>query len=805
MLRRLVPAVVVAVLLVTSPVAAVAAVPPDSGDGAGGTRSDGAGNGSAAGSASGSASGGVESGAGGSGAAGDAGGAANDTRTVPGVGGIIDAAPATDGGRYLVGAIGLRETNSTVTRVAPNGTVRWTRSFGSPNESRRVTAVVSGDSPGAFLLEVSGRPGPASDETPPTLRLRRITADGDLAWQRSLGNATSVVRGPVLVATDDGVALARTVDSEPPAARLTRFAHDGTLLGDRTYRGGVPRALAETDDGGLVVVGQREFRRGWYLRLDGDGDIVRNETFATGDRRIVGATPADDGDLLVAGSAEVRGFSGSDPWVARLDADGTVRWSRTYGTTDREYPRTAVATDRGILLLSTRDTGTGARSTVLTHVTAEGEVATGAVAAERGLTSPVPTGDRSVDLYGFALDRENRTATGIARTVDLPRPAAPDWPVHDTVTSNRTFYRGENLRLPGDANRTYGLYQLPGEYTEFDQPRLVRRVGPTTEGVPAFETATLRSGKYAFRAPGSFWYRIDDGRYELVEDPGAAAFTLAEQDIWRIQPRRSVLETFAGDRLLHARVESDPASMTARVGLARMNGSSVGQATLADALAPGADERVDDDRVFTVGDRAYGTVELRDDRNLTLDAGALPAGLYEVTLTGNRTADATEPATATLVVVTEERNVTLTPVNRTLSVPQNGTATTDLTLAGTDAGLRAIRIDAERRGQPALRLDLELTDALDTGSLRSGAGIGAGRSTADIQTLDVREAPNGSFAVASLAVSQSQFGRDRSDGETPDQQTVTVGLTYAVDAEGIPYSVAQDETITVVLEDEDGN
>jgi len=223
------------------------------------------------------------------------------------------------------------------------------------------------------------------------------------------------------------------------------------------------------------------------------------------------------------------------------------------------------------------------------------------------------------------------------------------------------------------------------------------------------------------------------------------------------------------------------------------------------SLAPGADERVDDDRVFTVGDRAYGTVELRDDRNLTLDAGALPAGLYEVTLTGNRTADATEPATATLVVVTEERNVTLTPVNRTLSVPQNGTATTDLTLAGTDAGLRAIRIDAERRGQPALRLDLELTDALDTGSLRSGAGIGAGRSTADIQTLDVREAPNGSFAVASLAVSQSQFGRDRSDGETPDQQTVTVGLTYAVDAEGIPYSVAQDETITVVLEDEDGN
>ncbi len=773
------------------------AVPQEGGD-AGGGASGGEGSDTAAGSASGSASGGAETGGGVS----DGGAAANDSRTVPGIGGIVDAAPAADGGRYLAGAAGFRAQNSTVARVGSNGTVRWTREFGGPNESSRVMAVVTGDSPGAFLLEVNGGPGPGSDETPPELRLSRITADGDLAWRRSIGNATSYVRGPALATTDDGVVLARTVDSEPRGTRVTRFARDGALVSDRTYGGGVPSALAEMDDGGLVVVGQREFQRGWFLRLDAEGDVVRNATIDVGDRRIVGVAPTDDGGLLVAGNAETRGFSGGDPWVARLDANGTVRWSRTYGTTDREYARSAVATERGLLLVSTRDTDSGTRSTVLTHVTADGEVGTTTVASDGGLTAPIPRGDGSLDLYGFEIDRENRTVSGAVWTVEMPTPAAPRWPVHDTVASNRTFYSGENLRLPGDANRTYDLYRLPGEYTAFDEPQLVRRVGGTVAGVPAFETATLPTGDYAFRGPAGFWFRIEDGHYSLVDEPGEAAFTLDKQEIWRIEPRRSVVETFAGDRLLRTRVDSDPANMTARLGLTRKNGSSVEPSTMAAVLAPGADERAAD-RVFTVDDRAYGTVELREGRNLTLDVSALPAGFYELTLTGNRTADATDPATSTLVVVTEERDVSLTPANRTLNVSRNGSVTTDLTLVGAEAGVSGLRIDAERRGPPALRLDLEFGEALETGSSRSGAGIGPGRSTADVQSLDIREAPNGSFVVATLTVSPTDFGCERPDEDVPDRQTISVGLTYVVDDTGVPYSVSEEETVTVVLEEED--
>lgn len=758
--------------------------------------------GAAGGGASGEASGSASD----SGGASDTGGSgmtAPSGTTIPGVGGIVDAAAAADGGRYLVSADGLSGTNTTVTRLGPNGTVQWQRTFRNGDESRRPVAVVGGEGSGAYLLEILGvRTGPEAPETTPKLRLHRVTPDGDVVWNRSLGNATGVYGGPPLVATGDGVAVARGMETEddPRATRVTRLTAGGSVAWDRAYRGGVPRALAETPDGHLLVAGEHDFGEGWLLRLENGGAKTFNETFGTGsERRIVGVRATDDGGALVAGTAETRGFSGSDPWVARVDDSGAVRWSRTYGTVDREFPRTAVPTDAGILLVSSRDTGGGERPTVLTHVATDGDVGSRTVSDGPGFAAPVPTDDGRLDLYGFELDRQNRTAVGTVRTVDMPTPAAPDWPVHDTVASNETFYRGQNLGLPGDGDTTYDLYRFPTEYTEFDEPQLVRRIGG------AFETATLPRGEYALRASPDFWYRVEDEDYSLVTDRETAAFTLEEQEIWRIETNRTVVETFAGERLVTARVDSTPENMTARVGLTRLDGSSAAPADLAEALAPAPDAAIDDDRLFSENGRNYGVVELAPDRNLTLDADALPAGLYELTVTGNQTADATEASTARLVVVDEQRNATLTPGNSTLTVTPNSTATANLTLSGVEDGLGAVRIDAMRRGPPVLRLDLEFTEAVDYGSARSGAGISRGRSTADTQSLDIRGTPNGSFVVARLSVRQDDFGRqDETDEAVPDENTVTVGLTYAVDTDGIPYSLTDEERLTVTV-DEDGN
>lgn len=795
---RLVPVLLVVVLLVTSPVAGVtAAAQPDAGDGSGSDGSGATGGAAGPGSASGSASG----------SGGSATPTADTNETRSGVGVVGAVAPAGDGGRYLAGSEGSRERpNATLTRTGPDESVVWQRSLGTDDDARAAVAVANTDS-AVYLLQRVAPAGPPTDPRTserPEAVLTRVTSDGEIGWNRSLGNTSLPARGVDLVADADGPVVVRPTEPDDATARtdsateLVRYAPDGSVDWARTYTGGQPRALARSPDGDYLVGGQRDFRQGWVLRIDEGGETLVNRTLGSRyDRRVAAVVPVEGGALL-AGSTDTRGVGDTDPWVARIDADGVVEWSRTYGTAARERVREAVTTDRGVLLVADRRPDVGDSRTMLVHVTETGAAGSRTVAGRTRPSAVAPPADGAVGLYGVDFDRENRTVIGTVRTVALPTIGDTDLTVHDTLASNTTFDRGQNLRLPGDSNTTHDLYRLPPERADREEPRLVRRVtvGPGT----TMETATLPDGRYAFRVAPGYWLRVEDGRYTLTKSVDDAAFALDERRFFRPETNRTVVETYEGERSVSVRFRAGPESFTARTSLRRLNGTDVDRATLADALETGDQEGA----VFTQREQVYGTVPVASDRNLTLDAGALPAGLYELTVTDNETADATDATSTRLVVVGEERNVTLTPVNRTLSASENDSATTALRIGGADDGLGAVRVEAERSGLPAIRLRLRLGDEVEIRSASGGGGIGPGRSSAHTQTLDVRSAPNGSFVVARLTAEPSDFDRrDEDDAEpAPDTQTVEVGLAFAVDADGIPYSVPDRTTVTFEETDE---
>jgi hypothetical protein len=255
----------------------------------------------------------------------------------------------------------------------------------------------------------------------------------------------------------------------------------------------------------------------------------------------------------------------------------------------------------------------------------------------------------------------------------------------------------------------------------------------------------------------------------------------------------SVVETSDGEGVVEARLDADGDSFTARVGLSRLNGSSPTADTLRAALA--ADPQSGGmEGITTVDGRPYATVEIsEDDRNLTLDAGALPAGLYEVTVTDTETADATEPASERLVVVHEQRDVDVVPSNETLTLPADGMVSTNLTLTGADAGLSAFRVEANRSGAPSVSLNLDLSRSLDYRSASGGGGMSSDRSSAHAQSLEIVSSPNGSFAIATLRVEAQRFG-----DATPatGNNTITLGPAFAVDRNGVPYSVGDPVTVT---------
>jgi hypothetical protein len=406
----------------------------------------------------------------------------------------------------------------------------------------------------------------------------------------------------------------------------------------------------------------------------------------------------------------------------------------------------------------------GAPRSRLTHVGSDGAVGTLTIDARRVTAARVADG--TVRLYGAELYRSNRTFVGTVDTAALPGVGPDPTRNRAPLASNATAYRGQNLRFAGAADLTYGLYRLPGEYTEFDRPRLTRRLRAGPAGTVSFETATLSAGSYAIRIAGGFWLELDGGEGAgVTTNASTAAFELDREPV-RIAPptpdrrgpligpagpNRTVVETFRGERGVRVRVEADRDAFTARVGLTRLNGSTPSAGTLRTALSADPQFR---GMAADVADRPFGAIRMPagGDRNVTLDTGALPAGLYRLSVRPRAAADATEPATTRVVVVTEQREVSLSPADTSLTVPRGGEATTNLTLSGVEAGVRAVRIEAVRTGGPPVGLGIEFTEALETWSSAGGSVVSLDRSSADRESLAVDRSPTGSFAVARLSV-----------------------------------------------------
>jgi len=128
----------------------------------------------------------------------------------------------------------------------------------------------------------------------------------------------------------------------PKDIYVLRIDASGNVLWSRTYGGSqgdwVSSVLATPDGGLLLVGGTKSFGTGgtkdiYLLRLNAAGDVVWSRTYGGSDTdESAGAIPTSDGGLLLAGWIRPTSpeFADSDTLLVKLDASGTVQWSRRY-------------------------------------------------------------------------------------------------------------------------------------------------------------------------------------------------------------------------------------------------------------------------------------------------------------------------------------------------------------------------------------------------------------------------------------------------------------------------------------------
>ena len=92
-------------------------------------------------------------------------------------------------------------------------------------------------------------------------------------------------------------------------------------------------AMAATSDGGFIVCALRLPHAGgsavtWLLKLDANGHLVWEQTYATG----VGLSilQTSDGGYLISGRQDIAQSLYSYVWALRVDAQGTPIWERVY-------------------------------------------------------------------------------------------------------------------------------------------------------------------------------------------------------------------------------------------------------------------------------------------------------------------------------------------------------------------------------------------------------------------------------------------------------------------------------------------
>lgn len=243
--------------------------------------------------------------------------------------------PAAGGGYVIAGTISLGDaTDVYIVKVDNDGAVSWERSIGGTGLDEPGSLVATPD--GGYLLAGSTN---SMGYGGLDAYLVKLDASGNKSWENAYGGAAND-DGVFASAVADGYLLAGSTtptDASGPSPVLVHINPSGTLR-ERDLRSGSEGvqlyAGAVTADGGAILVGtdargEHSFPEVYLLRTNADGDVVWENSYG-GDVVIHSSAiaPTSDG-YVIAGHISADSLSDIDAYVAKLDGSGILLWQKT--------------------------------------------------------------------------------------------------------------------------------------------------------------------------------------------------------------------------------------------------------------------------------------------------------------------------------------------------------------------------------------------------------------------------------------------------------------------------------------------
>ena len=248
----------------------------------------------------------------------------------------------SDGGYIVAGTTnssGAGSNDAWVFKLNSTGSIIWQKSYGGPYYDDAASIQQTAD--GGYIA--AGTTYSFGAQTG-DFWLLRLNSDGSIAWQKTYGGTGDDEAYCVRQTADGGYIVAGTTNSFGTIGYdiwLLKLYANGSIAWSKTYGGSYDDkaySVQQTTDGGYIVAGSTNsfdggsYDHAWLLKLNSTGGITWQNTYG-GYRNDEASSVQQtaDGGYIVAGDTNSSGAGYDDFWVFKLNSNGSLVWSYTYG------------------------------------------------------------------------------------------------------------------------------------------------------------------------------------------------------------------------------------------------------------------------------------------------------------------------------------------------------------------------------------------------------------------------------------------------------------------------------------------
>ncbi len=263
------------------------------------------------------------------------------------------------------------------------GIIPWAKAFGLSNWDTGVQFCETSD--GGYVIAGCTK---SSGSGGYDILVLKINSSGNILWAKTFGGSGDEEANSMCKTSDGGYLVAGYTNSFGSGSSdifVLKLDDSGNIVWAKAYGGSdidVAKVIFETSDGKYIVAGNTtSFGEGSFdflvLKLDTDGTVLWSKTYGQSDYEDLSSMVKLSGDGYVMLGYQLS-FSSNDGniVVVKLDSDGDILWSKLYGGNDEDRCYSIVETSDGGYTITgyTSSFGAGYKDVLVMKLTSSGNV-----------------------------------------------------------------------------------------------------------------------------------------------------------------------------------------------------------------------------------------------------------------------------------------------------------------------------------------------------------------------------------------------------------------------------------------------